>query len=421
MESPTEELLVLKSPNIYTSDGKTISGYIVVRNGIIAEVTESYPDNLPFDVKITEGEWIAPGFVDLHFHGCGGASSVEEYWLSDYSVQNVIQYGTTSCLATLTFSKEKESQDLTKEIISLLRGKVGKYFPNQAVIEGIHAEGPIIRCRGALPSAIITTLDDFKSFVDDMPLLKVMTISPSIEFQNGCERIKYLFEKNVLVALGHDTQCGEEEILHILKLAHEYNRPLHVTHLFNVTKFHHRDVSMVNLSLLSNFPNLDKYQNIVEPSVEIIGDFIHVHPLVVHLALQVKNKKKVCFITDAIADCHNRDQHEHGITMGGRKLSISEQGVFLENTTKMAGSSANQLEMFYNLINVLKVPIAEAILMQSENPAKFIGVDHVGTIEVGKHANFIIFNREMKITSVILKGNFVVFQNPENQPVPENL
>jgi len=393
--------IVISSPNIYTSGAKTISGYVVITDGKITDVSETFPKYLSSDVETIEGEWISPGFVDLHFHGSGGKGSVEEYWLSDYSVRSAIKYGTTSCLASLTFSKD--SQELTKKIVSLLREKIGKVFPNQAIIEGIHAEGPIIRSRGALPSAILTNLDEFKAFVDDLPALKVMTISPSIEAQNDCDRIRYLFEKNVLVALGHDTECSEDEILQVLKLAHDYHRPVHVTHLFNVTKFHHRDVSMVNISLLSNFPNLDKYKNIVEPSVEIIGDFIHVHPLVVHLALQTKNRNNICFITDAIADCHDTGT----ITMGGSRLSITEHGVFLENSTKMAGSSANQLEIFYNLIKVLKVSIPEAIMMSSENPARFVGLDHIGSIEIGKQANLLVFDREMKLNQVILNGSVV--------------
>lgn len=59
---------------------------------------------------------------------------------------------------------------------------------------------------------------------------------------------------------------------------------------------------LTNFGLLSNFPNQDKYKEIVEPSVEIIGDFIHAHPMVVHLALTTKRIEKICFITDAIAD-----------------------------------------------------------------------------------------------------------------------
>jgi len=403
-----KKLLVIKSTNIYTNGGKTISGYVVIRDGNIASVSESLPCDIPIDIDILEGNWVTPGFVDLHNHGSGGKHSVEEYWLSDYTALNAIKYGTTSTLASLTFSKDQ--QELTKEIVSVLREKIGKVFPNQTIIEGIHAEGPIIRTKGALPDAMLSSIEDFKSLVDSLPALKVMTISPSLESPNNFERIKYLFEKDVLVALGHDTEVNEDEILDSLRIAYKYNKPVHVTHLFNVTKFHHREISLVNIALLSNYPNLDKYKDIIEPSVEIIGDFIHVHPIVVHHALQTKNLEKVCFITDAIGDHNDKYQHSHPITMNGTRLSITDRGVFLENTTKMAGSCTNQLDIFYNLIGSLKIPIASAIMMLSENPAKFVNLQHIGTIEPGKQGNLLVFDHDMKLKNVILNGNIVTHE-----------
>jgi N-acetylglucosamine-6-phosphate deacetylase len=44
----------------------------------------------------------------------------------------------------------------------------------------------------------------------------------------------------------------------------------------------------------------------------------------------------------------------------------------------MAGSCTNQLAIFYNLINSLKVPIQSAFRMLSENPANFVNLNHVG-------------------------------------------
>jgi N-acetylglucosamine-6-phosphate deacetylase len=66
--------------------------------------------------------------------------------------------------------------------------------------------------------------------------------------------------------------------------------------------------------------------------------------------------------------------------MNGRDISITKQGVFLANTQNMAGSCTNQLEVFKNLTLALHLPIATAFRMLSENPAAFVGLDHVGTV-----------------------------------------
>jgi hypothetical protein len=144
-----------------------------------------------------------------------------------------------------------------------------------------------------------------------------MTVSPSLEAPLHFERTKYLFEKNILVAIGHDNETNEDEILQVgergvqlidwvwfsvfllfgffldlgfrirkkvysfvsvciclllffpalladsevLRLAHAHARPVHVTHLFNVSKFHHRDVGIVNLALM-NLSREDSFQSL---------------------------------------------------------------------------------------------------------------------------------------------------------------
>jgi len=73
----------------------------------------------------------------------------------------------------------------------------------------------------------------------------------------------------------------------------------------------------------------------------------------------------------------------------------------------MAGSCANQLQIFHNLIGTLKVSIPTAIMMLSENPAKFVNLSHIGTLEIGKQANILIFDNEMKLKHVLLNGIMV--------------
>jgi hypothetical protein len=87
----SEKVVVLKADNIYTSNGNSTTGYVVIRNGLIASVSETLPgdlikassenntaDDASSAVEFVDitGHWIAPGFVDLHNHGCGGKAKV---------------------------------------------------------------------------------------------------------------------------------------------------------------------------------------------------------------------------------------------------------------------------------------------------------------------------------------------------------
>lgn len=46
----------------------------------------------------------------------------------------------------------------------------------------------------------------------------------------------------------------------------------------------------------------------VEPTVEIIGDLVHVHPLVLQTTLEAKKRENIAFISDAVMDSQQLDQ-----------------------------------------------------------------------------------------------------------------
>lgn len=114
------------------------------------------------------------------------------------------------------------------------------------------------------------------------------TISPSLEKARDYARIKCLLRHNVTPCLGHDVHADEESILQCLRLAKAANRRLHITHMYNASAFHHRQVSLCNFGLLNSLPNLPKYKDIELPTIEIIGDLVHVHPLALKLAIEMR-------------------------------------------------------------------------------------------------------------------------------------
>ncbi len=169
--------------------------------------------------------------------------------------------GTTSLLATVTFGASEEGQQLSqrvittlKEVISKGRGRSNNTLAGGAIIEGIHAEGPIVADLGGLiKGENEMPLDQFQQLLDLMGKdLKIMTIGPSVDSRHGYARSKMLLERGIVVALGHDRQASEEQILGALKLATSEEQRLHMTHLFNVQKFHHREAGLANIGTLKS-------------------------------------------------------------------------------------------------------------------------------------------------------------------------
>ena len=115
--------------------------------------------------------------------------------------------------------------------------------------------------------------------------LKVMTLSPAVDARDEYARLKVLLANGVMPSLGHDRQCTVRDILGAMRVAAAHDVQCHVTHLFNVCSFHHRNPSLVNFGLTKRLPNGPDYAGLISPSVEVITDLKHVHPLTIAAVL----------------------------------------------------------------------------------------------------------------------------------------
>lgn len=345
---------------------------------------------------------VCSGFVDIHNHGIGGADNVEKFWMSDYTLEKLPARATTSVLASLTFPKENQST--TDKVIECIQEKVGLAKKGQSRIAGIHAEGPIIATCGGLPHSDINMPNErFAAFLDSMPCLKVMTISPSLEKGRNYERLRMLLERGIRPALGHDQDASEDSIIGALKVATEYDRQLHITHMFNVSRFHHRDVSLCNFGMATRFPKRHGYEGLIPPTVEVIGDFVHLHPLTLQIVVDYKHSD-TALITDAIMEAHEGKNSAYG----PRDIEVKKKEetcyVMLKGTDTIAGSCSDLLSIFHNLVNVLNVPIDRAVMMLSENPARIAGLTDIGTLEEGKRADILLFDQNLKLLYTLVDG-----------------
>ncbi|PRP83165.1 N-acetylglucosamine-6-phosphate deacetylase-like [Planoprotostelium fungivorum] len=359
------------------------------------------------DAEFHETDLVVAGFVDIHTHGVGGNDELLEYWLyPEFSSSRVVKYGTTSIVASITFPKDDTKN--IDDVIGTLVPMIGKPFPNRAVIDGIHAEGPIVADLGGLvPGENQMPVEDFTRLVDKMgSALKVMTISPSMDSASGFSRMKVLKERNVTISIGHDRNATEDQINGAFRLGTEES-PCHVTHIFNVQSFHHRDMGIANFSCFSGFPNLPEFEGLVEPTVEVVGDLLHVHPLVIQLILKAKHWSKIAFITDSFLE----PSADHSISYGGRQLEVARvksnccPRVVLKGTKTMAGSCTTMIAMFQYLVNVFRVPIDQASQMCSANPARITKLKNIGSIGSGYRADLLLLNKDLSLKKTIIHGD----------------
>ncbi|XP_065176076.1 N-acetylglucosamine-6-phosphate deacetylase-like [Sycon ciliatum] len=352
------------------------------------------------DSVLVEGELLVPGFVDIHTHGLGGTADAVDYWtVPGFTQKHLASMGTTSFLASVVFQKD---QSHMATVLKHLLPRIGEQG-HGAILEGIHAEGPCVHDLGAMPDrGEVPSPEWLREWIDNLPpgVLKMMTISPRVEAAVGYARLKCLLENSVLPALGHDRVASEDDILGALKCCPE--RRLHITHLYNVSNFHHRLPSLVNFGLVERFPDLPQYSGLSPPTVELIGDLAHVHPLTVKCTLSARHPSNIAFISDAIAlpEANRRTAY------AGRHLVVSSDAktVKLEGTDTLAGSCASLLETFRNLVNVLGVSEEDASSMLSTTPARIVGLEHVGKIEVGRRADFLLLDKNYELKQTVIAG-----------------
>lgn len=153
-------------------NGKIITPYRLIPNGtIIAEdgkiisITEENIDtqaSLEIDAC---GNYISPGFIDLHIHGGGGADFMDGDVDSFLQVANThAQYGTTA-LSPTTLTSEASDLITTFENYE----KALKLNTKGAQFLGIHLEGPYFAMnqRGAQDPRYIRNPDRSKKMIDE--------------------------------------------------------------------------------------------------------------------------------------------------------------------------------------------------------------------------------------------------------------
>ena len=419
--------LLINTNNVISNVGKTTS-----------KIKEIYNESRT-NCNILECDILCPGLIDIHNHGIGGDENVLWYYKNPkYTASKLPSFGTTSFLSTVVFSNE-----YIDDIISMCTNQLSSYITNYekesksgAICEGIHCEGPIIADYGGLPNSSHCinkwSIKQFEQFIDTLKYIKIMTISPSIDHKSQFERMKILRNKNVIPALGHDKQCNERQIIEALctfnneddekcsdkefeKNRNKYSE-IHMTHCFNVQRFHHRNVGLANFALTPTLPNMEKYNKIKKmPTIEIIGDLCHISPILIEAILnshKPDNLDRIVFITDGIAE----PTPDKRLIYNKKCIHVDQNGTTVIDKEKnvICGSCCDMLTIFKYLINIFGIDIDKVVGMCSTNAAKLLKMENkIGTLKIGTRADLILMDKTLNLLTTIVNGN-IVFDTKDN-------
>ena len=348
--------MFLKNANLF---GNTVN--IEIENGKIKYVgTEKTEDGI--DLNDSE---VIPGLIDTHIHGCNGFDTLSCNFepMCDFLAKN----GTVAWYPTLVTTDYDTMKKVTDEIPDVKGAK----------ILGYHLEGPYLskQYKGAHNEKLIKA-PDLKE-LDSLKNVGIITVAPEID--GAFEIIK---KKDISVSLGH-TACDYETALKAIDCGAEA-----ITHTFNaMPPLHHRNPGLIGAAF-----NRQCY-------AEIISDGFHVHPINVLLIYKMFGDKMI-LVSDAL-ECTGMPDGEY--YLNGMKFIMKDFTARYENGTIVGGT--HTLFQCVKLAESFGIPWENAVKAASEIPAKRFGLKK-GKIEEGYDADLIILDKERKIKSVILNGEF---------------
>jgi N-acetylglucosamine-6-phosphate deacetylase len=260
-----------------------------------------------------------------------------------------------------------------------------------AKVLGIHLEGPFISTRhvGAQPIEYVASpdIEVFKNYNEASGNnIKIVSLAPEVE---GADKlINYLNENGIVASSGH-TDAGYKDMEKAVK-----NGLKNVTHTYNAQKaLHHRDIGTVGSAMTFD-----------ELNCEAICDLIHLSAPAIKLLIKNKPHDKVTLITDSMRAKYLPD----GISELGGQEVIVKNGEARLNNGALAGSILKMNDAIRNLVLSCDVKFTDAVDFATINPAKNLGLDDtIGSIKVGKNADFTVLDEEFNVCLTVRNGNVV--------------
>lgn len=335
------------------------------------------------EVVDAQGNYVAPGLIDVHIHGSGGSDVMDGTFEALNNISKaIVKNGVTSFLpTTMTMSKEHVVKAFEK-----IKEAMNKKLDG-AKVQGAHMEGPFInpKFKGAQNEKYIMS-PDYELIEPYLDILKIITMAPEMDENNEFIN-KFKGNKNIRLSMGH-TNASFEEAMNAID-----NGVTYATHTFNaMTGLHHREPGVVGAVFSRNI------------NCELIADTIHVHPGFFQAFIDINKKDKVILITDSMrAGCLKSGEYD----LGGQKVLVDDSSARLEDGT-LAGSILKLNEAVRNVRNNTNFELFDLVNMASLNQAKAIGLDDkIGSIEKGKIADLVIFDEDINAIKTIIEGNIV--------------
>ena len=372
--------MLIRNAAVYNGNEFTENTDVRIRNGRIAETGTGLCPEAGEQVTDLAGDYLLPGFVDVHIHAFGGRDTMQGEEAVRAMSRELFRLGVAAFCPT-TMSADPEE---TRNAVAGIRAVMDRPEPEGALVLGAHMEAPFLQesKAGAQRKEFFTdpSMEKLEKLTGgDTAAVKLITMAPE---KAGSEAfIRQAAAEGIHVSVGHTSATAEQT-----HLAADWGAD-HVTHTFNAqTPLHHREPGVPGAALTDD-----------RLYCEMICDGIHLHRDAVRLLTRCKGPARAVAITDAMEAAGLPDGE---YALGGQKVYVHSGEARLADGT-LAGSVLTMPKALENLIHLFGIRPEEACAMCTSTPADSIGEKKAGRIVPGAPAVLTRWSSDWRMTGVL--------------------
>ena len=372
--------------NVILPDRVLEAGAVVIEGERIAGVLPSAGIQADGESEVLDyrPHLIAPGLINLHLHGAMGHDVMDgsPAGLAEIAAHEA-RCGVTGFVPTTLAAPWSAIRRAVEAVKAAMAAGQG------AEILGVYLEAPFLNLKkkGAQNPEFIRPIEaeDIRRLTEAVESLPaVITVAP--EVGGNLSFIPALKERGWVVSIGHSEAAYEPAV-------QSFERGItHATHLYNaMSGFLPREPGVIGAVLDSD-----------GVTAELIADGIHVHPAALRLAVRQKGSGRICLVTDSM---NAAGLGEGDFRVGGLDVVVKEGQARLKEGGALAGSVLTLNRAVRNMVRWAGVPLSAAVCMASLTPARVLSLDReIGSLEKGKLANLAVFDRDLNVVAVYIRG-----------------
>jgi len=375
--------LALTNARVLTPQGWRDDVVVLLKDDLICDVVPSSDARvLQAEQQDLHGAMLLPGFIDTQVNGGGGVLFNETPTVETIRRIGAAhrRFGTTGFLPTLI----SDNVETMRAAMAAVEQALADNVPG---VLGIHLEGPYL-------APARKGVHDPKFFhapgSEELAMLcaphagvRLMTLAPD---QVASESIKSLAAAGLVLCAGHtaaDYDTTKKALADGIR---------GFTHLFNaMTPLGSREPGVVGAAL-DDAPSW----------CGLIVDGHHVHPATLRAAIAAKPRGKMLLVTDAMPPVGA--DHPDFVLNG--EIITAKDGICQTAQGTLAGSALDMASAVRNSVQMLGLPLDEAVRMASTYPADFLGLgaSH-GRIAAGYRADLVVMDDDYQVARSWIGGS----------------